>query len=40
MNIHEYQAKEILREVWHINVPNGVPVIFTLNDIDQKYSNI
>ena len=35
MNIHEYQAKEILKE-FGINVPNGI-VIFSLEEIDQKF---
>ena len=34
MNIHEYQAKEILRK-FGARVPNGVP-IFSLNEIEQK----
>jgi succinyl-CoA synthetase beta subunit len=38
MNIHEYQAKEILRK-FNINVPNGT-VIFTLNDIDKSIQNL
>ena len=34
MNIHEYQAKEILKK-FGANVPNGVP-IFSLNEIEKK----
>jgi|TARA_B100001964_G_scaffold244326_1_gene325361 succinyl-CoA synthetase beta subunit len=34
MNIHEYQAKEILKK-FGAKVPNGVP-IFSLNEIEQK----
>ena len=34
MNIHEHQAKEILKK-FGINVPNGV-VIFSLQEIEQK----
>ena len=34
MNIHEHQAKEILRK-FGAKVPNGVP-IFSLNEIEQK----
>ena len=34
MNIHEYQAKEILKK-FNINIPNGFP-IFSLEDIDKK----
>ena len=33
MNIHEHQAKEILKK-FNINIPNGV-VIFSLNEIDK-----
>jgi succinyl-CoA synthetase beta subunit len=36
MNIHEHQAKEILKE-FNITVPNGV-VIFSLKEIDEKLS--
>jgi len=36
MNIHEHQAKEILKE-FNIKVPNGV-VIFSLKEIDEKLS--
>ena len=35
MNIHEYQAKEILKK-FGANVPNGVP-IFSLDEIDEKF---
>ena len=35
MNIHEYQAKEILKK-FGINVPNGI-VAFSLEEIDQKF---
>ncbi len=35
MNIHEHQAKEILRK-FSIKVPNGV-AIFSLNEIDEKF---
>ena len=35
MNIHEYQAKEILKK-FGANVPNGVP-IFNLNEIEKKF---
>ena len=35
MNIHEHQAKEILKK-FNIKVPNGV-VLFSLDAIDQKY---
>ena len=35
MNIHEYQAKEILKK-FSINVPNGI-VVFSLEEIDQKF---
>jgi len=35
MNIHEYQAKEILKK-FDINVPNGI-VVFSLEEIDQKF---
>jgi len=34
MNIHEYQAKEILKK-FGAKVPNGIPV-FSLNEIDKK----
>ena len=35
MNIHEHQAKEILKK-FGINVPNGIAV-FSLEEIDQKF---
>ena len=35
MNIHEYQAKEILKK-FGINIPNGIAV-FSLEEIDQKF---
>ena len=35
MNIHEHQAKEILKK-FGINVPNGI-VVFSLEEIDQKF---
>ena len=35
MNIHEYQAKEILKK-FGASVPNGVP-IFNLNEIEKKF---
>ena len=35
MNIHEHQAKEIIRK-FGIKVPNGV-VIFSLSEIDEKF---
>ena len=38
MNIHEYQAKEILKE-FGAPVSNGV-VVFSLNDIKEKISNL
>jgi len=34
MNIHEHQAKEILKK-FGIKVPNGIP-IFSLEEIDKK----
>ena len=34
MNIHEHQAKEILKK-YNINVPNGV-VIFSIEEIKKK----
>ena len=34
MNIHEYQAKEILKK-FGANVPNGV-AIFSLEEIESK----
>jgi succinyl-CoA synthetase beta subunit len=38
MNIHEYQAKQILKK-FGAPVPNGEP-IFSLNEIDEKFKNI
>ena len=38
MNIHEYQAKKILKE-FGATVPNGEP-IFLLSEIDEKFKNI
>tara|TARA_Y100000590_G_scaffold384510_1_gene455950 strand:- start:609 stop:1769 length:1161 start_codon:yes stop_codon:yes gene_type:complete len=38
MNIHEYQAKEILKK-FGINVPNGFP-IFKLEEINEKFKNL
>ena len=38
MNIHEYQAKEILRD-FGASIPNGV-VIFSLNEIDEKFKKL
>ena len=35
MNIHEHQAKDILKK-FGVNVPNGI-VIFSLDEIDQKF---
>jgi len=35
MNIHEHQAKEILKK-FGISVPNGI-VVFSLEEIDQKF---
>ena len=35
MNIHEHQAKEILKK-FGINVPNGI-VVFSLEEIEQKF---
>ena len=35
MNIHEHQAKEILKK-FGINVPNGI-VVFSVQEIDQKF---
>ena len=35
MNIHEYQAKEILKK-FGISIPNGI-VVFSLKDIDDKF---
>ncbi len=38
MNIHEHQAKEILKK-FNINIPNGV-VIFSLDEIDKSFKKI
>lgn len=38
MNIHEYQAKEILKK-FNINVPKGV-VIFSVNEVDQNFKKL
>ena len=38
MNIHEHQAKEILKK-FGVNIPNGVP-IFSLDELEQKYKLI
>jgi len=38
MNIHEHQAKEILKK-FGANVPNGT-VIFSLEEIDEKFKNL
>ena len=38
MNIHEYQAKEILKK-FNINVPNGIP-IFSLKEIDKNFKKL
>ena len=38
MNIHEYQAKAILKE-FGVNVPNGVP-IFSVDEIEEKLKKI
>ena len=38
MNIHEHQAKEILKE-FNINVPNGV-VIFSLEEIGENFKKL
>ena len=38
MNIHEYQAKEILSK-FGASTPNGV-VIFSLNEIDEKFKKL
>ena len=38
MNIHEHQAKEILKK-FGIKVPNGIPV-FSLKEIDEKIKKI
>ena len=38
MNIHEHQAKEILKK-FGVKIPNGVP-IFSLDELEQKYKLI
>jgi len=38
MNIHEHQAKEILKK-FGLNIPNGVP-IFSLEELEKKYKLI
>ena len=38
MNIHEYQAKELLRK-FCVNTPNGVSIFF-LNEIDEKFKKL
>jgi len=38
MNIHEHQAKEILKK-FGANVPNGT-AIFSLDEIDEKFKNL
>ena len=38
MNIHEYQAKEILKK-FGAKIPNGV-VIFSLNEIDKNFKKL
>ena len=38
MNIHEYQAKEILRK-FGVQVPTGV-VVFSLEELNQKFKNL
>ena len=38
MNIHEYQAKKILKS-FGVDILNGI-TIFTLSDIDKKFSNL
>ena len=38
MNIHEHQAKEILKK-FNINVPNGI-AIFSIKDIDENFKKI
>ena len=35
MNIHEYQAKSILKQ-FGIKVPNGIPV-FKLSEMEKKF---
>ncbi len=38
MNVHEHQAKEILKK-FGLNIPNGVP-IFSLDELEKKYKLI
>ena len=38
MNIHEHQAKEILKK-FGAKIPNGI-TIFSLTEIDQKFKNL
>jgi len=38
MNIHEYQAKKVLKS-FGVDILNGI-TIFTLSDIDKKFSNL
>ena len=38
MNIHEHQAKEILKN-FGVDIPNGI-TIFSLAEIDQKFKNL
>ena len=38
MNIHEHQAKEILKK-FNISVPNGA-VLFSLEEIDQNFKKL
>jgi len=38
MNIHEHQAKEILKK-FGVNIPNGIP-IFSLDELEKKYKLI
>ncbi len=38
MNIHEYQAKKILKD-FGVDIPNGI-IVFSLAEIDQKFKNL
>ena len=38
MNIHEHQAKEILRK-FGVQVPSGV-VVFSLEELNKKFKNL
>ncbi len=38
MNIHEYQAKKILKD-FGVDIPNGI-IVFSLAEIDQKLKNL